>query len=123
MVAEVGIPPHQLVAVFQSVLINPIQVPIVQDAVPTFKIPVAVAKKAGLMKVALDVVPPKDPFGWFAPPSVRVLAEEVKVPRLASTPLLIDIFDAIVVAIPKVFVPELESTKLLNVVTDVPPMD
>ena len=72
--------------------------------------------------VAPDVVPPKDPLDWLIPPSVRVLADEVKLPRLATTPLLIDRFAATVVAIPNVFVPLLENIKLLKVVTDVPPI-
>jgi len=52
-----------------------------------------------------------------------VLADEVNVPRFAIIPMAMEMFPLTVMAIPKVFVPELENVRLLKVVELVPPMD
>ena len=61
-------PSHQLFAVFQSVLINPVQEPAVHDLAATFNLPVAVAKLLVLTKVAPEPVPPHVPAGSPIPP-------------------------------------------------------
>lgn len=123
-VEDVGIPPHQLLATFQSVLVVPNQVPAVHELPDTFRIPVAVDPKyCKFLLVAVDAVLPHEPEGCPIPPRVRVPAEDVNVPRLAITPKAIDKFEVMVVPVPNVFVPLLDKIKLLKVVVTAPPID
>lgn len=123
-VDDVGIPPHQLLATFQSVLVVPNQVPAVHELPDTFRIPVAVDPKyCKFLLVAVDAVLPHEPDGCPIPPSVSVPAEDVNVPRLAVTPKASDKFEVMVVPIPNVFVPLLDKFKLLKVVLTEPPID
>ena len=117
LVAAVGtMPSHQLEAVAQLVLVAPDQVPVAAQ-VATFNFPVAVAKKVGLIKVAPEVVPPYCPLSCPVPPKNNLFADEVKVPKLAITLVLIVKSPEIVIAAPvNVFVPLPPYVKLLNVV-------
>ena len=73
-VVAVGIPPHQLDAVFQSVLVTPIQFPGVHVVVVIFTIPEVPAKKVLFLFVADELVLPQEPEDVTKLPRVSVLA-------------------------------------------------
>ena len=82
-VVAVGIPPHQLDAVFQSVLVTPVQFPVVQVVLVIPTVPVVAAKKVLFWFVAGELVLPQEPEDVTKLPKVRVLALWVNVPKFA----------------------------------------
>ena len=105
-VDAVGIPPHQLDAVFQSVLVKPTQLPAVHEAVATFTIPVVGAKKVLFWFVAGALVLPHEPKDVVKPPRVSVLALWVNAPKFATADVAIVKFPVVIIADPNVTAPK-----------------
>lgn len=112
-----GIPPHQFEAVFQSVLVAPSQMPVVQEPDEMVTLPfVEALKYVVLIFVAPDPVPPQVPEFCSYPPRLRV--EAVLLVLLAHVNAAVPAIDKlpfIVSAALKVFVPLLLKARLLYV--------
>ena len=99
-------PPHQLDAVFQSVLVMPVQEPIVHP-VATVTIPeLAATNHTSFLLVAEEPLDPHVPETWLVPPRSRLFAvEEVPFVSRAFAVPFIDSVPELVMETENVFVP------------------
>lgn len=113
-VVLVGIPLHQLLGSFQSVLVVPSQVPAVQPVLTLIMPVFAATNHVSFLFVANEPVLPHEPVVWLTPPRVKVVA--VDVPPLANNPFAVPLIDKLLlmpVPLEIVLLPEPLSVRLL----------
>ena len=119
VVASGTVPLHQLEAVSQAVLVEPLQVPAGQLPVITVNIPVFEAK-TGLMCWAAEVAPPQVPYVFPTPSMDKKLQSEIAVPKSNMSGEEMERVPEIWFALANFFVPLPVKERLLNVVEVAP---